>query len=234
MGAGASFEQNLETKTQNIKSYHNEVGALTQKIVQKSEWLKNTIQARGYTDKDAVCSRVIWQNFDELSSFFPIVKVDNVRYKGGMEPQAIPDELRESKIQTCMDISTLYVKKINLINYILDELPKCVEAENAIYNDLFQKLKTESANNEKWLSIYEKMERFNKTIVNRYELIYNQLEDIRLARTIAKVDAVANTTFAIVSGTTSACKTMESDLIVYSSRNPGVRSPRALPVPPAE
>jgi hypothetical protein len=232
MGAGASFEQNLQNKTQKIKSYHDQVNILTEQISQKSEKIKATIVARGYTDKNAVCSRIIWQNYDELSSFFPVVKVDNVKYKAGMKPQSLPDELRESKLQTCLDITTLYAKKINLINYILSELPKCIEAENSIYNDLFRKLKTENANNEKWLSIYEKMEKFNKTIVNRYQLIYKQLDEIRFARTISQMDGVANTTFAIVSKTTTACKTMESDLIIYSNRNAAANPVgNALPVP---
>lgn len=235
MGAGASFEENLQNKNQKIQSYHNEVNALTQKITQRSDFLKRTIQQRGYLDKDAICSRIMWQNYDELSSFFPIVKVGDTRYKAGVVPTTLPDTLQESKIQTCLDITTLYIKKVNLINYILEELPKCVEAENAIYKDLSQKLKKEPINEARWLEIYQKMENFNKTIVNRYRLILDQLEEIRLAKSISKIDSVANTTFGIVSNTNRACKNMESDLIRYSSRSPvALRPSKPLPAPPAD
>ena len=85
----------------------------------------------------------MWQNHDELRVFFPVVEVEGKRYKAGTTPQQVPDELKEGKFQICLDITTLCIKKVNLINYILEEIPKCVEAENAIYSDLSQSIKNE-------------------------------------------------------------------------------------------
>lgn len=227
MGAGASFEENLQNKTDRINAYHKDVQDIINKIEQKSNWLKQTIQQRGYTDKNAICSRIMWQNYDELASFFPVVEVEGVRYKAGtVVKDNIPDALQESKLQTCLNITTLYKKKINLINYILEELPKCIGMENAIYRNLQKRLYSENANTDKWLNIYQKLENFNQQIKKRYTLIYNQLEDIRLAKTIAKIDGVVNTTLAILSDTNKSCKVYESDLIAYSAKDeakPAVR-----------
>lgn len=237
MGAGQSFEQNLQSKSQKIQSYHNEVNALTQKITQLANFLKKAIKDRGYLDKDAICSRIIWTDYDELKSFFPVVSAGDRRYKPGITPRQLPETLNSSKIQICLDITTLYIKKTNLINYILEELPVCVQAENGIYNDLAQKLQRENVNQENWLEIYKKMEKFNQLIVQRYRQIYEQLWQIKESKTIAQIDSIANDTFKVVSGTNTACKNIENDLIRYSARSPanvpGLFQPPNKPLPTA-
>lgn len=214
MGSSSSTPQQSLT---NIGRYHNQINVSSQKIVNKAAFISQTIKERGYNDKDMICSRIVWQNYDELLSFFPITTLNNIRYKAGVVPQNT-GPLNRVKLQTCLNISVLYQKKLNLINNILQELPNCLNMEQAIFQDLSTRLQSENANTEKWLTIYQKLESFNQDIKKRYDLIDRQLDSVREAKTIAQIDGVARTTNSILSETNTICKNYENDLITYSKK----------------
>ena len=202
-----------------IGTLHGTIGAIYKRIDQKGRWIIAEIEKRQYTNKDAICSKVLWTNYDELAAFFPITTLNGIRYKAGVKAVDTP-ALQQSKLQTCMAIERLYLRKISLINNILQELPKCAQMEYAVYKNLEAKLKVEPTNTERWLSIYQQLESFNKDIKNRYELIEKQLESIRVARTDTQINGVSGTTNAILADTTKICRNYENRLIQISSAVP--------------
>lgn len=216
----------------NINDLHGEIGVLYKQITERGKWIIKEINARGYSNKDAICSKILWTNYDELLSFFPIVTVDNIRYKAGV--RVTNPKLEQSKIATCMEIERLYIKKINLINNILQKLPACFQMENKIYVGLEQKLQAEklsspNANSERWLTIYQELESFNKDIKNRYSLISKQLENIRLAKSLTQIDGIARTTIGILNDSNAICENYQHRLSEFSSSLP-VAAPESVPL----
>lgn len=217
----------------NINDLHGEIGVLYKQINDRGRWIINEINKRGYSNKDAICSKILWTNYDELLNFFPIVTVDNIRYKAGV--RVTSPALEQNKIATCMEIERLYVKKINLINNILEKLPRCVQMENKIYVGLQSKLNAErlaspQANSERWLTIYQELESFNKDIKNRYALISKQLENIRLAKSLTQLDGIARTTIAILNDSNSICENYQHRLFDFSASLPASAPPGSVVV----
>ena len=232
MGSASSVEE----KNKKITTYHNDISIIQQNVVNKANYFLRVIRERGYNDKDAICGRIIWQNYDELLNVLPITNINNTRYKAGLPPSNQKDfpQLEKAKNVFCLNIATLYAKKINLLNNILTEMPKCSQMEAAVYSNLAGKLRSENADNEKWLTIHQKLENFNKDIKKRYELIFNQLEIIRTAQTIPEIDRVARTVNSVLTQSNNVCRNYEHDLIMYSSKS-AQASPRPnkpLPVVP--
>jgi hypothetical protein len=219
MGSASS----VASAQSNINNLHGDIGVLYKQINDRARWIINEINSRGYANKDAICSKILWTNYDELLTFFPVVTLNNVRYKAGVG--ITNPALEQNKISTCMEIERLYVKKINLINNIIQKLPRCFQMENKVYIGLEQRLNAEKlaspqANTERWLAIYQELESFNKDIKNRYTLISKQLENIRLAKTSAQIDGVARTTIGILNDTNGICETYENRLLEVSSALP--------------
>ncbi len=217
MGNAKSFEENLKEKNNNINAMHADLDLTMKRIEKEAERIIEIIRMRHYNDRDAICKQIGVQKVDELSQFFPIQTLEGVRYRLGLTPQ-MTAPLESLKNKTCVDIVNFYVKKINLITSVEKELPNCRNMEQDIYNDLTKKLKAEQLNTTEWLTIYEKMEKFNKDIKSRYQLVEREVERIRLAKNMAELDAIARTTNKILSDTNAICKNHETDLFRFSNR----------------
>jgi len=227
----SSFEDQLRKRTSTINSLHNDIDASMTRIENEANRLIGLITQRNYTDRVQLCQQLGWQKVDELSGLLPIETLQGIRYRLGIIPENT-EQLNQTKQSICKDIINFYLKKVNLISNIQAELPKCREMENAIYNGLTRRLQSEDVDNEEWLRIYNKLEKFNKDIRKRYGLFERELVRIRKARTIRELDAIEVTTNSIVAKTNNICKNYEYDLIRFSRKSEKVRSDQPLkPVP---
>ena len=224
MGASSSsFEENLQEKTSNINATKNQIDRAFNQINQEANRIISMIVTKGFNDREKVCSQLGYQKVDELSSFFSLSTLEGVRYRLGIIPQDNL-ELEKKKQKVCLDIVNFYLKKINLIENIKRELPKCRNIENSIYNGLSERLKSENVRDQEWLVIYNKMNKFNEEIKARYGLIERELERINSATTMREIDSIAQTTNSILAKTNSICKTYENDLIPYAQPSRSVQT----------
>ena len=217
MGNSGSFEEQLKNKTSSINNLHGDVDAVMTRIENEANRLIGLIQERNYTDKVKLCQQLGWQKVDELSSLLSVQSIEGIRYRLGMIP-INTEELQANKRQACTDIVNFYLKKINLISNIQRELPKCRDMENAIYQGLTRRLQEGELNNEQWMNVYNKLERFNTDIKKRYDLIERELERVRKAKTVRELDGIAVTLNGILARTNSICSNYENDLLAYSRR----------------
>ena len=217
MGNSLTFEQNLQKVSSNINSQHSELDSQITRMNEEADRLIALIMSRDYNDKDAICKKIAYQKADELANFFPMQTLNGIRYRLGVVADPIP-EMEQNKQKVCIDIVNFYLKKINLISNIRKELPNCRQMEGDIYNDLVYKLQSNKLDTDEWLTVYNKLERFNAEIKSRYDLIEKELERVRAARSMRELDAIAQTTNGILAKTNSICKTYENDLIQYSNR----------------
>ena len=227
----SSFEDQLRKRTSTINSLHNDIDASMTRIENEANRLIGLITQRNYTDRVQLCQQLGWQKVDELSGLLPIETLQGIRYRLGIIPENT-EQLNQTKQSICKDIVNFYLKKVNLISNIQAELPKCREMENAIYTGLTRRLQSEDVDNDEWIRIYNKLEKFNKDIRKRYALFERELVRIRKARTIRELDAIEVTTNSIVAKTNNICKNYEYDLIRFSRKSEKVRSDQPLkPVP---
>lgn len=210
-----TFEENVRQKASNIDELHVDIDLLMKRINDEANRIIKLIEKRDYTDRDALCQQIGYQKVDELASFFPVVTLNNVRYKLGMVPES-NEFLETNKKKVCLDIVNFYLKKVNLITNIQKALPGCREMEQRIYDGLSKKLEQGGLNNEEWLNVYKKMEKFNEDIKSRYELFEREVERIRQAKSMRELDGIAVTVNGILSKTDSVCRTYENDLILFS------------------
>ena len=230
--SNTSFEENLQNKSSTIQSQHLNLDQEILRINAEADRIIALILERGYNDRDKICQKIGYQKIDELSGLFQIQTLNDIRYKLGIIPENTP-ELETNKTKVCLDIVNFYVKKINLITNIQKELPNCRNMEKEIYDDLTNKLNSNSLNNDEWLEVYNKLEKFNKDIKKRYDLIERELERVRKARTMSELDAIAYTTNTILNDTNTICKRHENNLFQYSNKaqqmgnmnSPQVREP---------
>lgn len=231
MGNSGSFEENLKKKTLSINEQHVQVDDAISRINLEANRIISLILDRNYTDREAICKKIGYQKVDELSKFFPIETLEGVRYQMGIIPDSNDPNmaaLQSNKQSVCLSIVNFYLKKINLITNIQNELPNCKNMERAVYDNLSAKLQAQGINNEEWLAVYNKMEKFNKEIISRQQLIERELERIRKATTMRELDGIANTVNGILSKTNSICRNYENDLVLFSDKS----LPKAVVSPP--
>jgi len=218
MGNSGSFESNLQSKTSNINTQHSDIDQTILRINAEANRLIELILQRKYNDREGICKRIGYQKVDELSGLFKIQTLNGIRYRLGIIPENTP-ELEANKQKVCLDIVNFYVKKINLITNIQKELPNCREMERNIYDNLAAKLNSRQLNNEQWLNVYNKLEKFNEEISSRYSLFERELERVRKATTMNELNAIAVTTHSILTKTNNICKNYEHDLIEFSNKS---------------
>lgn len=224
MGNSLTFEENVRQKASNIDELHTDIDLLMKRINDEANRIIKLIETRDYTDRDELCKQIGYQKVDELANFFPVVTLNNVRYRLGVVPSNAESNefLQNNKRKICLDIVNFYLKKVNLITNIQRALPGCREMEQRIYDGLSKKLEQGGLNNEEWLNVYKKMENFNEEIKTRYELFEREIERIRQAKSVRELDGIATTVNGILSKTDAICRNYENDLILFSSN---VRSP---------
>lgn len=215
--SNSSFEDELRKKSTKINEYHNDIDKIMVELENESNRLLSLISQRGYDDQVNICQQLGWQKADQLANLLPIQTINGIRYRLGIVPENT-EELNKTKRDLCADIVNFYLKKMNLISNIQNELPRCREMENAIYQGLTARLQSADITNEEWLNIYNKLENFNKDIKKRYELIARELERIRKAKSVRELDAIAATTNGILARTNSICQNYENQLIPYSRK----------------
>ena len=232
MGNTGSFEENLQRRSANINELHTDIDLLMSRVNNEANRIIDLINQRGYTDRNEICRRIGYQKIDELSDMFPIQTLNGIRYRLGIIPEPTA-ALESNKQRVCLDIVNFYLKKVNLINNIQNELPKCREMEQRIYDGLTEKLSRGGLQTEEWLEVYNRLEKFNKEIRDRYELFERELERVRAAQTMSELDNIAVTTNNILSKTNTICRNYENELVLYSGHNIPVRAPiPAEPVRP--
>ena len=237
MGNSLSFSENLKEKNKVIDGYHTDIDFIMQNLNSEAERIIKLISDRKYTDRGKLCTKLAHIKVDELSDFFPIQTLSDVRYKLGIVAENTP-ELESNKKRVCTDIVNFYLRKIYLITTIQKELPKCKDIEQQIHNNLKDKMANQDLSEDEWISIYTKLEKFNKDITKRYRLYQRELERIRLAQSDSELRDISKTTLSIISKTNGICKNYENDLVQYSdkfyisspkSSSPRSSSPRSFP-----
>ena len=228
MGNTSSFETQLADVNRTINIEHYDIDQLMEKINNEANRLIALIMERNYTDRQKVCEQLGWQKVDELSSFFEVQTLNGIRYRLGIVPQDSP-QLESSKRRVCVEIVNFYLKKINLITSIQRELPKCKQMESDIYNGLSTKLKAANLNDQEWLAVYNKVERYNSEIKDRYKLFERELERIRKAKNMQELDNIAATVNGILANTDKICMNYQHELAQYASSVGRVASPEGSP-----
>ena len=218
MGNSNSFEQNVQQYSQNLSNQHSDLDLSMKRIEAEADRIIGIILMRKYNDREALCKQIAYHKVDELAQFFPNEVINGVRYKLGVNANVTTPAMERNKQNACRDIVNFYLKKINLITNIQKEVPNCLNMEQEIYRNLTQKLENNRLNNQDSLVVYEKLEKFNKDIKKRYDLIEREIERIRLAKNMTELDAIARTTNTILSDTNKICKIHENELFQYSDR----------------
>jgi hypothetical protein len=218
MGNSASYEQQVNSYTGNLNTQHTDLDLSMKRIEAEADRVIGIILMRHYNDREALCKQIAYHKVDELSQFFPTEVINNVRYKLGVNANVTNATMERNRQNVCRDIVNFYLKKINLITNIQKEVPNCLNMEQEIYRNLTQKLESNRLNNQDSLAVYEKLEKFNKDIKKRYDLIEREIERIRLAKNMTELDAIARTTNTILSDTNKICKIHENELFQYSDR----------------
>ena len=218
MGNSNSFEQNVSNYTASLSNQHSDLDLSMKRIEAEADRVIGIILMRKYNDREALCKQIAYHKVDELAQFFPTETIEGVRYKLGVTTVPQNATLERNRQNACRDIVNFYLKKINLITNIQKEVPNCLNMEQEIYRNLTQKLGSNRLNNQDSLAVYEKLEKFNKDIKKRYDLIEREIERIRLAKNMTELDAIARTTNTILSDTNKICKIHENELFQYSDR----------------
>ena len=218
MGNSNSFEQNVSNYSANLSNQHTDLDLSMKRIEAEADRIIGIILMRKYNDRDALCKQIAYHKVDELQQFFKTETLDGVRYRLGVTSVPQNATLERNRQNACRDIVNFYLKKINLITNIQKEVPNCLNMEQEIYRNLTQKLENNRLNNQDSLAVYEKLEKFNKDIKKRYDLIEREIERIRLAKNMTELDAIARTTNTILSDTNKICKIHENELFQYSDR----------------
>lgn len=218
MGNSASYETQVNQYNNNLNTQHTDLDLSMKRIEAEADRIIGIIMMRKYNDREALCKQIAYHKVDELSNFFPTETLNGVRYKLGITEVPQNAAMERNRQNACRDIVNFYLKKINLITNIQKEVPNCLNMEQEIYRNLTQKLESNRLNNADSLAVYEKLEKFNKDIKNRYNLIEREIERIRLAKNMTELDAIARTTNTILSDTNKICKIHENELFSYSDR----------------
>ena len=218
MGNTASYESQVTSYTANLNTQHTDLDLSMKRIEAEADRIIGIILMRKYNDREALCKQIAYHKVDELQQFFNTEVINGVRYKLGVTNVPQNATLERNRQNACRDIVNFYLKKINLITDIQKNLPNCLNMEQEIYRNLTQKLESNRLNNQDSLAVYEKLEKFNKDIKKRYELIEREIERIRLAKNMTELDAIARTTNTILSDTNKICKIHENELFQYSDR----------------
>jgi hypothetical protein len=218
MGNSASYESEVNKYTTNLNTQQTDLDLSMKRIEAEADRIIGIILMRHYNDREALCKQIGYHKVDELSNFFHNETLNGVRYKLGVNANVTNATMERNRQNVCRDIVNFYLKKINLITNIQKEVPNCLNMEQEIYRNLTQKLESNRLNNQDSLAVYEKLEKFNKDIKKRYDLIEREIERIRLAKNMTELDAIARTTNTILSDTNKICKIHENELFQYSDR----------------
>lgn len=190
MGAAAS-QESIRKKEGEIISYHQEIDTAYNQLREKANIVKQEIINRQYNDADLICQRIVWQNIDELASFFTVEQVQRpgftAKYRMGVVPtDPVAKLLNNKKLQTCKNIANLYKAKIKLLDKLINS-KNCQSMAKLEYAELRGKIKNiepNSADLEKWTQVYNELQKFNKTIITDYKRLENHLTSIRKATSI--------------------------------------------------
>jgi hypothetical protein len=225
---------NVSSYDKNIQGMHNDVDSLFNRINEEANRIINLILENKYNDRDTVCSKLGYQKVDELSNSFNVTTLEGISHRLGTisstddygkqkkHPSIENSNLKHSSLEThkkqvCLDIVNFYINKINLITSIQRELPKCKDMEEKVYNNLKSELDSKNINEEEWLNIYNRLEKFNKDIKTRYQLIEVELDKIRSAKKMRDLDIISNNVNNILKKTNSICQSQASSFPSYSS-----------------
>ena len=190
MGTAAS-QDSIRKKEGEIIAYHQEIDTAYNQLREKANNVKKEIIIRQYNDADLICQRIVWQNIDELASFFTVEQVQmpefTAKYRMGVLPSdPVAKILNNKKLQTCKNIATLYKAKIKVLDKLINS-KNCQSMAKLEYAELRGKIKNidpDSADLEKWDQIYNELQKFNKTIITDYKRLENHLTSIRKATSI--------------------------------------------------
>lgn len=185
MGSSQSVQENVSSAKSNIEELHKEINQLESQINKEVSRLESQIDAANYANLNEICDQIGYHYVDILSSHFPVKTLENYgRVKLGLIPKPESSEMQNYKQTICKNIVAFYKKKLFLLTEIKTQIPKCIQQETEIYNNLSDKLQNEGINTEKWVDVYKKIQQFNKNIKYQYTQINNSIERIRNARTI--------------------------------------------------
>jgi hypothetical protein len=231
MGAAQTVEQKIGTATGNIDSLHTEIDVAMKEINGRANWLIGEIKRRNYNTPD-LCNKLTYHRVGELTSHFPLYTIEEtvsqypspvlrgVQYRLGVEPEIAQDvtllALEPEKKRVCNSIINFYKRKIDLVQQIVRELPKCQKMERQITDDLSQKLQGADIDKPEWINVYNQVQKFNKTIKSNYSKIERALINVQEAQTVQQLNRVAKNVPKLLSSTTATCETYKNQLLQFS------------------
>ena len=224
MGTTQSSQQQIQSAKNNIEQLHRDVDVLQQNINKEVSNLEKRINDSGYTNLDEICNKIEYHYVDLLYGHFPIKTLQGYgRIKLGLIP-TMTNDMKADKLNVCKSIVAFYKKKLYLLGQISRDLPACRQKEKEIYNDLSGKLQREGINTDRWVTVYKKIQQFNKDIQYQYTQISGTIEKIRAAQTWQQLDAQGQAIVNLLTQTNGICSRYQVDLHRF------INTPQDVPV----
>lgn len=219
MGAKTSSvnDQNINKEIQSISKYHSDISLVYNNIMDDGNKIITDIQNNGYLDNNNFCNKIGYLKAKELSDSFPIQTLQGVQYKIGIIPESTP-LLNQNKLQICQNIINFFQSKVNAINKIKSEIPKCIKTENDIWNELSRLVDQNEISINERNEVYKRVDTFNKEILYRYNQIKNNLDRIKNANTKNELDSIINTTYNLLDKTIKMCEDRKLLFSQYSKK----------------
>lgn len=223
MGSGSSTQvinpnvrlaTDINTELVNINQLHVNIDAIKQQILNEGAAIIAELEKRGYLNQESFCQRLAIEKADELGQFFPVQVLEGVSYRIGVMPDPNKN-LELDKNALCRQIVEFHQEKVNIINRIRDEMPKCEISEGKLWTQLAQKLVQLGISDSDKRNIYAIIQQFDQEVQQDYYQIKANLDAIRVSQSVAELDSLVRGTDSLLARSNAVCLNYQRQILSY-------------------